>query len=230
MSQLNNVRFNPTLGGMTDWTFSSVVASLAYQTPAQAGAINAATYTYFAVSADFSQWEIGRGAYNTGTGVLSRTTVLYNSSATGTASGQSGAGTKINFSTVPQVAIVTLADDIADGPWIAYTPTITAGSGTFTTVSATGRYKIVGTKTIHTQIDVTITAIGTAGGNIVATLPFTAAAFNFAGSAREHATTGKGGSCFIAASGTTITATDASASTFIGNGAQVVFGATYEVP
>lgn len=107
---VDRCRYNPTLGGTTDWTYSS--AASGYQSPASAGIVNSSTYRYAAESADLSQWEIGYGAYNTGTGVLPRTGVLCNSSGTGTASGQSGAGTKINFSTVPQVAIVALMLDV----------------------------------------------------------------------------------------------------------------------
>lgn len=108
-SLLNICRFTPTAGSTTDWTYSSAVTG--YQSPSAAGVVNGATYKYRAESADLSQWELGEGTYNTGTGVLTRTTVLYNSSGTGTASGQSGAGSKINFSAAPQVAIVALQQD-----------------------------------------------------------------------------------------------------------------------
>jgi hypothetical protein len=107
---LDGCRFNPTAGGTTDWTYSSAVTG--YQSPAAAGVVNGTLYKYRAESADLSQWEMGQGAYNTSTGVLARTTVLFNSSATGAASGQSGAGTKINFSTTPQVAIVAIKEDL----------------------------------------------------------------------------------------------------------------------
>lgn len=108
---LDGCRFNPTAGGTTDWTYSSAVTG--YQSPAAAGVANGTLYKYRAESADLSQWELGEGAYNTSTGVLARTIVLFNSLGTGTASGQSGAGTKINFSTVPQVAVVALAEDLS---------------------------------------------------------------------------------------------------------------------
>jgi hypothetical protein len=100
-SFLDVCRFNPTAGGTTDWTYSSAVTG--YQSPTAAGAVNGAIYSYRAESNDLSQWEIGTGTYNTGTGVLSRTVVLFNSS---------GGTSKINFSTVPQVAIVALAEDL----------------------------------------------------------------------------------------------------------------------
>ncbi len=57
--------------------------------------------------------------------------------------------------------------------WSTYTPTITAFSGTFTTVTASGRYKQLG-KTVFISITITTTNVGTAGGTINATLPFAA--------------------------------------------------------
>src|SRR5580704_6453521 len=122
-------RFNPTLGGTSDWVVSSAAAGC--QTPALGGITNGITVKYYAVSADLTQWEIGQGVYNTGTSTLPRTTVLYNSSGTGTASGQSGAGTKINFSTVPQVSLVALAEDMAFTPGSWTQTVLTSGSGTY---------------------------------------------------------------------------------------------------
>lgn len=175
-SFLDVCRFTPTLGGTTDWTVSAAVTG--YQTPASAGAVNASVYRYRAESADLTQWEVGYGAYTVAGTVLARTTVLFNSS---------GTTAKINFSTVPQVAVVALAEDfspllVANGgtgdtgtAWTAYTPSIAAQSGTFTTVSATGRYKTIG-KTTFITITITATNIGTAAGYASATLPNISAA------------------------------------------------------
>jgi hypothetical protein len=107
---LDLCRFVPTAGGTTDWTYSSTVGGC--QSPSQAGAANGRKYKVYAVSSDLTQWEVSEGVYNSTTGTFPRTTVLYNSSATGTASGQSGAGTLINFSTVPNVAIVGIKEDL----------------------------------------------------------------------------------------------------------------------
>ena len=63
-------------------------------------------------------------------------------------------------------------------PFKTYTPVITAGSGAFTTVSATGRYRIIG-KLVFIQITVTITTNGTAATQVNVTLPF--ASVNVAG-------------------------------------------------
>lgn len=94
-------RFNPTLGGTTDWTYSSAVTG--YQSPTAAGAVNGAIYSYRAENTALSEWEVGFGAYSSGTGVFSRTTVLFNSA---------GTTSNINFTSVPQVAIVALAEDL----------------------------------------------------------------------------------------------------------------------
>lgn len=99
-SLVNVCRFNPTAGGTTDWTYSSAVTG--YQSPTAAGAVNGSTYSYRAESSDLSQWEVGTGAYSSGTGVFARTAVLFNSL---------GTTAKVNFSAAPQVAIVALKED-----------------------------------------------------------------------------------------------------------------------
>jgi len=63
---------------------------------------------------------------------------------------------------------------------IAYTPTVAAQTGSFTTVSATGRYTLR-KRVCAVQVVITITAIGTAAGYFSATLPFTAAAQTYVG-------------------------------------------------
>ncbi|VIO77381.1 hypothetical protein [Bradyrhizobium ivorense] len=98
---LDACRFSPTAGGTTDWTYS--IAVTGYLSPATANVVNGRAYKYRAESADLAQWEIGEGTYNTSTGVLSRTTVLFNSA---------GTTAKINFSAIPQVAIVALKEDL----------------------------------------------------------------------------------------------------------------------
>lgn len=54
--------------------------------------------------------------------------------------------------------------------WTAFTPTITASSGSITTKSGVGWYKQIG-KTIHCRVALTITTNGTGAGNIIFTLP-----------------------------------------------------------
>lgn len=57
------------------------------------------------------------------------------------------------------------------GAWTDYTPTIAADSGTFTSVTATGRYMKIG-KTVFIRASVQFTNIGTAAGFWSFSLPF----------------------------------------------------------
>lgn len=107
---LDNCRFIPTAGGTTDWIFSSAVGGC--QSPALAGAVDTRKYKFIAISSDLTQWEISEGAYTASSGTFARTAVLYNSSGTGTATGQSGAGSKINFAAAPNVAIIGIKEDL----------------------------------------------------------------------------------------------------------------------
>jgi len=76
--------------------------------------------------------------------------------------------------------------------WTSYTPTVTATSGTFTTVSASGKYTRIG-KFCTVQFRVTITNNGTAAGQVVVSAPFTSNnsfGTNFIGNGREVAVAG----------------------------------------
>lgn len=107
---LNNCRFIPTAGGTTDWVYASTVGGC--QSPSLAGAVDARRYKFLAISSDLTQWEIAEGAYTAASGTFARTAVLYNSSGSGAASGQSGAGARINFTAAPNVAIVGVKEDL----------------------------------------------------------------------------------------------------------------------
>src|SRR4051812_2666249 len=107
---LNNCRFIPAAGGTTDWVYSSTVGGC--QSPTLAGAVDGRKYKFLAISSDLIQWEIAEGNYTAASGTFARATVLYNSSGSGAASGQSGAGTKINFTVAPNVAIVGVKEDL----------------------------------------------------------------------------------------------------------------------
>jgi hypothetical protein len=72
-----------------------------------------------------------------------------------------------------------------ESAWTAYTPTIDAAAGSFTTVSGVGRYKQIG-KTVFFTVTITITTNGTASSWVRATLPnSTTAAANFSLSGRD---------------------------------------------
>jgi hypothetical protein len=61
------------------------------------------------------------------------------------------------------------------GAWTAYTPVVTSTTGAITAASATGAYVVLGKLVLFRQI-LTITTIGTAGGEIRGSLPHTVAA------------------------------------------------------
>ena len=58
------------------------------------------------------------------------------------------------------------------GTWTAYTPTVTAASGTITTSSASGRWIQIG-KFAFAIVSVTITTNGTGGGTLIVSSPVT---------------------------------------------------------
>lgn len=85
--------------------------------------------------------------------------------------------------------------------WTTYTPTVTSTSGSFTTVSATGRHTRVG-KLAVVQFAVTITTNGTAAGQVVVTAPFGAlASSTYMGVTRESNATGNMGYAAISSGG-----------------------------
>jgi hypothetical protein len=75
--------------------------------------------------------------------------------------------------------------------WTSYTPTVTAVSGSYTTVSATGRYTRIG-KLCAVVARVSITTNGTAAVATIITAPFTCASSSqtYNGSGRENLSTG----------------------------------------
>lgn len=93
--------FVATSAGTSDFVVSAAV--LGYQTPASAGAVNAAVYSYRAENAAKTAWEEGFGAYTVGSVTLARTTVTANSL---------GNTSKVTFSDPPNVFIVALSADL----------------------------------------------------------------------------------------------------------------------
>jgi len=153
-------------------------------------------------------------------------------SVTNTGTGNNVLATSPSLTT-PSLGVATATSingvTLDNNAWTSYTPTVTAQSGSITAYTATGRYKQLG-KTVIMQADVTITTVGTATLGMRVTLPFTATAFNFAGTSREIALTGKAGSSNVLASGTVLDARDATGATYFASGAQVVCYVTYEIP
>lgn len=107
---LNNCRFIPSAGGTADWVYSSTVGGC--QSPALAGAVDGRKYKFIAISSDLAQWEIAEGVYTAASGTFARATILCNSSGSGVAAGQSGAGSRISFIAPPNVAIVGVKEDL----------------------------------------------------------------------------------------------------------------------
>ena len=115
--------------------------------------------------------------------------------------------------------------------WTAYTPTVTAGTGTITSATATGFYAVVG-KTCFVRYAVVITSNGTGATSVKITLPLSFAAGYTSNSAigvvRETSVTGE--------MGVLLTETGSTASMFTynngypgGTGRTLAGSATYEV-
>jgi hypothetical protein len=98
---LDRVWFNPTAGGTADFVFSSALTP-GFQSPAAAGAVNGARYSYFAQSTDLTQWEVGVGTWVTSSGTLLRTFIQFSTNA----------NAKVNFTLTPTVAIDCRAEDV----------------------------------------------------------------------------------------------------------------------
>src|SRR5262249_16266475 len=75
------------------------------------------------------------------------------------------------------------------GAWKAYTPSFGASSGSITSATASGRYRLVG-KTCNFSASLSITTNGTAAGSISIGLPVAASAVSIA-NGRETNVTGK---------------------------------------
>lgn len=71
-------------------------------------------------------------------------------------------------------AVRKLQELNSDTAWAAYTPVVSASTGTITTSSATGRSKTIG-KTTYIEMVLTITDNGTGAAAVIATLPNTSA-------------------------------------------------------
>lgn len=112
--------------------------------------------------------------------------------------------------------------------WSAWTPTVTASSGTFTTVSGSGRYAQYG-KTVVWSATITITTAGTAAGNVRFTLPVSAAAgLAQIGHGREASSTGAMLQVATYSAATIGEATRYDGATAIGSGRTIILSGVYE--
>jgi hypothetical protein len=75
------------------------------------------------------------------------------------------------------------------GAWTAYTPTVTASSGTYTTITTAGAYQRIG-KTCIVRANVSVGNKGTAADGMNVSLPFTGKNIRQSGTGSENNTTG----------------------------------------
>lgn len=131
--------------------------------------------------------------------------------------------------TAGSVLTASLLNTFLPQTWSAWVPTFTAGSGTFTSVSGSGRYLPMG-RIIFYRVSVTVTTAGTAAGALRFTLP-TAGGFasGHIGSGRETAV--GGASLVVTQASTTIAqVVRYDAATPIATGSQIEVSGFYEGP
>lgn len=111
--------------------------------------------------------------------------------------------------------------------WTTYTPSIAAGTNSFTTASATGRYKQLG-KTVIFQATLTITTNGTAASNVQIGIPTTAGSGKYPVVGYEAGLTGKQLAGIINASASSAVVTLYDGTYPGGTGAMPVINGVYE--
>ena len=129
------------------------------------------------------------------------------------------------------VSINNVTGDVFGGGWLAYTPSVSANTGTLTTVSPTGRYRLID-KTVQFQATIRIVTNGTAAGTVIVGLPLAASGVAFAIysiSGRAGAISGKGLSGSIQPAATTVAVVNVD-NTYPGASGEVLaISGTYEV-
>lgn len=121
-SFVNACVFTAASGGTGSFVVSAAVTG--WQTPAQAGAVDGASYRYRAYSSDLSEWEIGTGTYTASGTTLTRTVTA-----------SSNAGSAVNFTAAPSVALTMFGADIPQTGTITF---IIDGSGSAITTGEKG--------------------------------------------------------------------------------------------
>jgi hypothetical protein len=111
------------------------------------------------------------------------------------------------------------------GTWTAYTPTVSAASGSITTSSALGRYIQIG-KFVFAIVSVTVTTNGTGGGTLIASAPIVASGNSSTAIYRENAVTGTIGQ--VVTSGGDFRINNSSNGYPAANGYVFLFGIGYE--
>lgn len=129
----------------------------------------------------------------------------YDQSGVGFPAFEAATGNWLIFATEPEDynggaggTFSTTGNIVAD-KWRPFGLTVTSSSGTITSYTASGKFKVVG-DTVHVQIVVELTDNGTGAGQLRATLPFGIPINRFVGVGRELATTGNALTATIAPS------------------------------
>jgi hypothetical protein len=112
------------------------------------------------------------------------------------------------------------------GAWTAYTPSLAAGTGTFTSASVSAAWIAIG-KTVLYRGTVSITTAGTAAGDLIVGLPSTTKA-PAVGSALDSVGSGSGLIVYAAASAATAFIRKDDTTTIIADGRTVDFMLPYE--
>ena len=119
----------------------------------------------------------------------------------------------------------------AQQDWTSYTPTFTASSGAFTTVTInSARYTYINAKAILVEFDFALTTLGTASGAMYFTVPLTAGGPT-AGATQEIQNTGFEHTCYIRPSDLTkFEVSKYDGNTAIGAGNRFIGNITYRLP
>lgn len=154
------------------------------------------------------------------------TSVVATLTATQTLTNKTLSSPTISGAVIVNANLSTSAGELG-AAWTSYTPTITATSGTFTSVTGSGAYKKIG-KTVHIWVNAAITTAGTASGDIIFSFPsgVTPVVSRSLGVARETQLTGAYGFCRFETSYGTMCKVDLSS--FIASGRTVLCSGTYE--
>lgn len=95
---LNSCAFTPTLGGSSSWVVSAAIQG--YLTPANAGAVDGAAYSYRAENAAKTEWEDGVGVYTAAGTTLTRQVRK-----------SSNSNSAVVFTNPPNIYLTALAED-----------------------------------------------------------------------------------------------------------------------
>jgi hypothetical protein len=170
------------------------------------------------LSSNLTSQAYGTGVYTVGADRI-RVFCLDTGNGTPAPTVQTGASVYWNRASTP----------FGDVPWVTYTPTITASSGTFTSVSATGRYLQRG-RIVHVEMGITITTNGTAAGAILATLPIAnSASVSYVLAGKEFNLTGFMVCGLVSASSSTLSIQKYDGTYLGSNGSQFAISGSYEI-